>query len=674
MTTRGNLALARTMQVATLPPLGALLAGLGLACLVACQAKPVHLGPAGDWQHFNRDAGSSRYSPLDQIDVANVASLELAWQFPDAESAAKSAAAASGNSAIARVMAELNIAVVTSGVSIKAVPVVVNGRMFVPANDRVYALDAATGARHWEFKLPEGRVTSQWGVNYWPGTQTVAPRIFFTAENQLFGLRAEDGAPVEGFGEQGVVDLGVPWRGVPVVVGDVIAVGANVLETPQDPGAAGDTRGFDAVTGELRWVFKSVPGPGQVGHDTWLDEGWRDRSGTNVWGPHMTVDNDLGLLYLPIGGPASNYYGGDRPGANLFGNSIVAIDGATGEYRWHFQLVHHDIWDYDNPPAPVLLNLRRGLTTVPVLAQVGKSGYMFILDRRTGEPVFGVEERPVPPGDVPGEWYAPTQPFPVKPGPLAKVSFDPADIVSARDTTAVHAANCRALYEEHGGFYNDGPFTPFLLQGEAPASRVTIGFPGAAGGTNWGGMATSQSLGYVFAYAQNLGSIGWTMKKEPGKRYPSIDEARSDLPYTRASHRMHGPHDTFSASAGEGLGTYPCQKPPWGQLSAVDANTGEIVWQVPVGVAKRLPEGKQDTGLPRGTAGPTATAGGLVFYAGLSDGLLRAFDASNGEQLWQTELPSAAITQPISYLGSDGRQYVAISVAGTVTAFALPAQ
>ena len=377
----------------------------------------------------------------------------------------------------------------------------------------------------------------------------------------------------------------------------------------------------------------------------------------------MTADEQLGLLYLPISGPASNYYGGDRPGDNLFGNSIVAIDGNTGAYKWHFQLVHHDIWDFDNPPAPALLEITRDGQRIPALAQIGKSGWMFILDRRNGKPIFGVDERPVAKGDVPGEWYAPTQPFPRKPRELARMSFSYEDLVTADDTTPAHAANCRALYEKSGGFYNVGPFTPFLYHEEGTPPRSSIIFPGATGGTNWGGMATDQQRGYVFVYTQNQGQIGWVEKKKPGVNY-AFDEAQSNLPYTRASVNGPGPFFTFSASAGEGLGNYPCQRPPWGQLNAVDANTGDILWQVPVGSPSVCPRASRTPGSPAVSRGRRPRPAACVFYGALSDRRLRAFDSMTGKELWSVDLGATATMQPMSYLGSDRRQYVAVVAGG----------
>jgi quinoprotein glucose dehydrogenase len=295
---------------------------------------------------------------------------------------------------------------------------------------------------------------------------------------------------------------------------NLVMVGASVLEVPT--GQPGDTRAYDARTGAKLWDFHTVPGPGEVGHETWLNEGWKGRSGTNVWAWQMTVDIERGLLYMPVGGPASNYYGGDRPGANLFGNSVVAVDAETGKLKWYFQTVHHDLWDYDSPPAPVLVDITVKGKKIPAIAQIGKTGWMFILDRTNGKPVFGVEERKVTAGDVPGEWYSPTQPFPLKPPALARMSFKPEDLVTAEDTTPEHAKACKELYDKSGGFYNAGPYTPFLLHEDGTPPKSTIIFPGATGGTNWGGMAVDPTDGYVFAYTQDLGQVGWTERKKPG--------------------------------------------------------------------------------------------------------------------------------------------------------------
>jgi glucose dehydrogenase len=613
---------------------------------------------AGDWPMYNRDPGNTRYSPLTQINTGNIAKLRRVWTYSMRGDAPPEGAARGGNN---------------SGVGNEVTPIVVNGVMYLPAGNRVAALDAATGKEIWRFRLPSG-VASARGVEYWPGDSDNPPRIIFTSDTKLIALNANTGKLDPGFGKEGIADMGGRYGGVPTIFKNVVVVGAVVLEIPV--GEPGNTRAFDARTGAKLWEFHNVPQPGEVGHETWLDDGWKNRSGTNVWGFQMTVDAERGLLYMPIDGPASNYYGGDRPGANLFGNSIVAVDMETGKYRWHFQTVHHDLWDFDSPPAPSLIDIVQDGKTVPALAYIGKSGWMFILNRETGKPVFGVEERPVPKGDVPGEWYSPTQPFPLKPPPLARMSYKPEDLVTAEDTTPQHAKACRDLVERSGGFYNEGPFTPFLLQKEGEPPKSTIIFPGATGGTNWGGTSVDPRLGYVFAYTQDLGQVGWTEKKRPGVQY-AFDERGSKLEYTRASVDGPGPFHTFSVQAkdanGKTIGTWPCQKPPWGRLNAVNANTGEIAWQVPLGITEELPPGKQNTGRSVDAfAGATATAGGLLFIGSVPDDRFRAFDSKTGKELWTYKLEAKGNANPMTYRGKDGKQYVAIVASPTLYVFALP--
>jgi len=381
-----------------------------------------------EWRTYNHDLAGTRFSPLAQINNGNVANLKQAWtyNFPAPPGGGRGGGGAS-----------------------EAVPIVVGGVMYVPAGNNVVALEADTGKVIWQREVAG---VSRRGVGFFPGDRNTPERIIVTAGNKLLAFDAATGKPSEGFGTNGEVDMGVGYNGTPTIYKNVIMVGANVNEVPQGP--PGDTRAFDAVTGKKLWEFHTVPRPGEVGHDTWLDEGWKERSGTNTWGFSETVDEARGIAYLPIAGPASNYYGGDRPGNNLFGNSVVAVDLNTGKYLWHFQTVHHDIWDIDMSAAPGLVDIKQNGKTIPALATVGKGGYMFILDRTNGKPVFGVEERAVPKGNVPGEWYSPTQPFPVKPPALAKTSFKKEDMVTAADTTPEHAANCQALWDRSGGFIN----------------------------------------------------------------------------------------------------------------------------------------------------------------------------------------------------------------------------
>jgi quinoprotein glucose dehydrogenase len=609
--------------------------------------------PAQEWQTYNHDLGGTRFSPLTEINTNNVATLKQAWAytFPVPPGAGRGRGGGGGGGS-------------------EAVPIVVGGVMYLPANNAVVALEADTGKLIWQRDVAG---VSRRGVGFFPGDRNTPERIIVTAGNKLLAFDAATGKPSEGFGTDGVADMGVGYGGTPTIHKNVIMVGAAVLELPKGP--PGDTRAFDAVTGKKLWEFHTVPRPGEVGHDSWLDDGWKERSGTNTWGFSETVDEARGIAYLPIAGPASNYYGGDRPGNNLFGNSVVAVDINTGKYLWHFQTVHHDIWDIDMSAAPGLVDIKQNGKTIPALATVGKGGYMFILDRTNGKPVFGVEERPVPKGNVPGEWYSPTQPFPVKPPPLAKTSFKKEDMVTAADTTPEHAANCQALWERSGGFINEGPFTPFIYHEDGTPPKSTISFPGGTGGINWGGTATDPRTGYIYMNSHDTSLVGWVEKRKPGVSY-SFDTDGTTLQYDRASVDRPGPFNTFSAPSGikNGRGgdiNLPCQRPPWSRLIAVNANTGEIAWQTTLGINENLPAGKQNVG-GSGSAGPMVTGGNLVFVAATDDRRFRAFDSKTGKELWATQLPATGNANPMSYQAKNGKQYVAIIAGSQVVVYALP--
>jgi quinoprotein glucose dehydrogenase len=612
-------------------------------------AAPSHAQPKaadGEWRTYNHDLAGTRYSPLTDIDTRNVARLKVAWSYRPAETGGR-----------------------PSG---ETVPIVVAGRMYLTAGNRVVALEPETGKEIWRYELPSG-APSQRGVAYWPGTKELAPRILFTARTSLFALDAATGKPVASFGADGEANMTVGYGGVPTIFKDVVMVGAATGEyVPLGP--PGDSRAFDARTGKKLWEFHSVPRPGEVGHETWEGDSWKGRSGVNVWGFQMSVDEARGLVYMTFGAPTDTYYGGDRGGDNLFANAVVALDALTGAYRWHFQTIHHDIWDYDLPPAPGLIDIVRDGRQVPILAQTGKHSLMFILDRTTGKPVFGVEERPVPQSDVPGEKTSPTQPFPVKPPPLARSTFTPDDIVTADDTTPAHAKACRELYERSGGFYTKGMYTPWPWRAAGAPPRSTIQFPGATGGTNWGGTASDPKTGYVYTFTHDGASIGW-MQPAPDGYHDALTREPAGGPYVRGAEAGPGPYQRFAAPArdesGKSLGTWPCQKPPWGQLNAVNANTGEIAWQKTVGITAALPPAKQHTGRP-GLPGPTATAGGLVFLGSTDDARFRAFDSKTGDELWAAQLAYSGSANPISYRGRDGKQYVAIMAAGAAAPDAPP--
>jgi len=648
--------------------------GLGIAALfglVACGEQPessteapAAANPdetptvaAGDWPLINRDLSARRYSPLTDITPANVANLTMSFTYQ-----------LGGNST--------------------AVPIVVGGVMYLPSRDRVVALDGATGQEIWSYSLPApegasggpGRgggapTASTRGVSYWPGTGADGPRILFMSRANLIALDAGTGAPVAGFGQDGAVDVGIAYGGTPTLYGNVAIIGAASGEVPQGP--AGNPRAFDVLTGEKLWEFQTVPRPGEPYNETWGD-GWQNRGGTNMWAFATPIDAERGIAYLPIAGPAANYYGGDRPGNNVFANSIVAVDAATGRYLWHFQTVHHDLWDTDMPSAGALFDFMQNGARVPAIAQVGKSSYLYVLNRVTGEPLIDVEEKPVPKGDVPTEWYSPTQPIPVRPPPLARVSFTEADLVRAEDTTPEHAAACRDFMERSGGFYNEGPFSPFLYKAPDAPPKSSIQFPGGTGGVNWGGVAIDPTSGFVYATSHDNALVGWVQDKDPDVTY-SFEAVGSKQPYDRASINGVGPFFTFSAPIsgqyddnGRPVGpTAPCQRPPWGKLVAVNTTTGEIAWESTLGLNMQLPEGKQAVG-GAGSAGPTVTAGGLVFVGATSDRRFRAFDAKTGAELWSATLANNANANPMSYADRGGKQHIAVVAGDTVNVFALP--
>jgi glucose dehydrogenase len=648
---------------------------MSLAVLaVALQAqKP----GAGDWPMYGRDLAGTKFSPLKQVTAGNVSSLRPAWNLTLVERPVPVPGQGRGRGPGAPEILS----------NPEVTPIVVNGVMYLlAAGNQILALDGATGKEIWRYAIPDGDSTGR-GLGYWPGDRNSPERVVFTAGPpkakagaaapsgtgaRLIALDAATGKPSEGFGVDGIADIGVAWNGVPLVFRNVITLGATVGEVPDGP--PGDTRAFDARTGKKLWEFHTVPRPGEPGHDTWLNDGWKSRSGVNIWGWYMTVDEQRGILYMPIAGPAANYWGGDRPGNNLFANSMVAVDAETGKYKWHFQTVHHDLWDSDMPSPPTLVDIRQNGRTIPALASVGKTGYMFILDRVTGKPIFGVEERAVPKGDVPGEWYSPTQPFPVKPPPLTRVEFKKEDMVTAEDTSADHVKACQELWDKSGGFYNAGPFTPFMFHEEGAPPKSTIQFPGGTGGVNWGGPAADPSTGYVFVNAHDTSLVGWIEKVRPGQNYGRGTEGSKQL-YDRGSVNGAGPYFTFSAplkdDTGKVIANLPCQRPPWARLVAVNANTGEIAWQVPLGTTDALPEGKRNTG-GSGSAGPIVTAGGVVIVGAANDRRIRAFDSKTGKELWTAPLPGVGNANPITYAGKNGKQYVAIIATDSLQVFALP--
>jgi quinoprotein glucose dehydrogenase len=440
----------------------------------------------------------------------------------------------------------------------------------------------------------------------------------------------------------------------PIMYKSLVITGAHTQESPM-LGSSGDVRAWDARTGKLVWTFHTVPRPGEAGHQTWEGDSWKNRSGVNVWSM-MTVDIARGLVFLPLGSPTYDYYGGDRKGANLYGDALVALDANTGEVRWHFQATHHDLWDYDLCTPPALFDVTVKGQKIPAVALMTKMGLLFILDRRNGKPIYGVEERSVPKTDVPGEESWPTQPFPLKPGPLARNSFMREELASL---TPEHRKYCEALFDRDGGMHNEGPYTHYT-------TRPSVVFPGTLGGGNWNPMSFDPNLGYLFINTQDLGGVGQMQRNPEGSR----------TPWSRTS--PLGPVGRFWNPDTR----WPCQQPPWGRLFAVNVNTGEIVWQSVLGITEELPEDKQKTGRPN-LGGSLATASGLVFIGATDDSRFRAFDSKTGKELWAPKIDAGAHSAPITYIGKDGKQYVVITATGggfiadtssadTVIAFALP--
>ena len=529
----------------------------------------------------------------------------------------------------------------------ESTPIVIDGVLYfsTPSN-RVIALDAETGQEVWQFDPQAGRTGPRQffqhrGVAYWQSKTGGEGRILYgTFDARLIALDAKTGKPCHEFGKDGTVDLraGIAEAypraeysvtSPPAIYQDLVITGAAVPEYPAK-GPSGDVRAFDVRSGKLVWTFHTIPRTGELGHESWEGDAWKQRTGVNVWSM-MSVDAERGLVFLPIGSASYDFYGADRKGMDLFSNCLVALDAATGKLVWHYQMVHHDVWDYDMPAQPVLISVRRDGHDIPAVAQLTKMGFVFILDRLTGKPLFPVEERPVPKSDVPGETTWPTQPFPVKPPPLVRQSFSESDISTVTPESSRYCAQLFHSLESHG------MYTPY-------GRKMTLVVPGTLGGANWSGASFDSASGYLFVNANELGAVG-EMKPQA---------ADAPLRYRRGS--KEGEYARFWDEH-----QWPCQKPPWGTLNAVDVNTGEIVWKVPLGAVDEL---KVKTGTPN-LGGTIVTDGGLVFIGATIDSRFRAFDVRTGEQLWAGDLEASAHATPITYMGKkSGRQFVVIAAGG----------
>jgi quinoprotein glucose dehydrogenase len=620
-----------------------------------------------DWPTYGHDLAGTRYSPLKQITSGNVDTLTRAWTYHmSTASAAAADSRVEGNEVPPPPEGRGRGRGAGGGGRISEVsPLVVGGRMYLTtAYNRVVALDPETGREIWAYKLPEGNPATR-GLEYRPADRLSPPTIYFgTTTGKLVALNADTGKLVPGFGNEGIVDMkpgalnglansSFGLASPPLVYKNVIVTGAQVQESPSI-GSAGDTRAWDARTGKLLWTFHSVPRPGEPGSETWEGDSGKNRSGTNVWG-FFTLDPVRGILYMPFGEPTTDYWGGDRKGANLYGTSLVAVDALTGKMKWYFQGVHHDTWDYDFAAPPVLFDVVRNGKKIPAVAQLTKMGFLFILNRETGKPIYGIEERPVPVSDaLPGDSPWPTQPFPVKPPPLARNSFSRQDIATV---TPELQKFCEELFDSvPGGLHSGGPFTHYSTQ-------PSVIFPSSIGGGNWNPPSFNPDLGYLFVNTMDFGSLNQMVRSDEGNRY-----ARAGY---KGINRFWEPQTNM-----------PCNQPPWGRLFAINVNTGDIAWQTTLGITDSLPPGKQKTGRPN-MGGSVATASGLVFIGATDDSRFRVFDARTGKELWVAKIDAGAHSAPITYMAPNGKQYVVVTATGggflgdrssadSVIAFALP--
>ncbi|MCW5977222.1 MAG: pyrroloquinoline quinone-dependent dehydrogenase [Bryobacteraceae bacterium] len=592
------------------------------------------LGPANEcaqgqeWRHWGGDSGGMKYSPLDQITKKNVGSLRVAWEFDTGD-------LSDGKTYPSRS-------------AFQATPLVVDGVMYVTSPfSRLFALDPETGRKLWVFDPKIDRnvrlnLFVNRGVAYWSDGKR--RRLFLgDLEGRLHSIDARTGTPDASFGAGGMVDLAKDVvegfeRGYyrltsPVAVcGDVVVAGGLVPDgEPQGP--SGQVRGLDARTGKLLWRFHTVPRPGEFGNDTWEGKSWEKRGGTNAWSV-LSVDEKRKMVFLPITSPAYDFYGGDRKGANLFGNSVVALNCETGERVWHYQTIHHDLWDWDLPAQPALVTVQRDGRETPAVALVTKQGFLFLLDRTTGKPLFEVEEREVPASELEGEHSWPTQPFPLKPPPFARQAMDEDEIT---EVTPESRAECLEMTK--GAVFGEPLFHPMH-------EKPTVLFPGLNGGANWGGAAFDPRSTLLFINSMDVGGLFRMVRRD--------EEAT--LPYRLRAVK----YEFFWDSK-----LYPCQKPPWGSLTAIDLNSGEFRWRVTLGEFDELTaKGVPKTGAPN-IGGPIVTAGGLVFIGATNDRKFRAFDKDTGEELWMTRLPASGMATPATYLGPKSKkQFVVIAAGG----------
>ncbi len=670
----------------------------------AASAKTSPEQTAQDWPVYGGQAAQDHYSNLSQINRQNVKALKTAWTFDLGENGTRTG-------------------------SLQCNPVVV-GRVlytFTPSL-KVIALDAASGKLLWKFDSGiDGKQPSR-GVTYW--TNGKESRLFAGIMNFLYALDPGTGKPIENFGEGGRIDLRKELRGdyhvqsialtsPGIIYKNLIIVGGRNPESQPSP--PGDIRAFDVHTGALRWRFHTIPHPGELGYDTWPTDAWKTAGAANNW-TGMSLDLRRGIVYVPTGSAVSDFYGADRVGDDLFADSLLALDAATGKLLWHFQGVHHDIWDRDFPSPPALITVKRNGKSIDAVAQTTKQGWLFLFDRTNGKPLFPVEERKFPPSTVPGEVTSPTQPVPLEPVPYARQRLTE-DMLTNR-TPEAHAW----AVQEFRGYHSDGPFVPLDF------GRQTVVFPEYDGGAEWGGSAVDPNTGVIYINSNDIAMTGSVVSRDVSgglgvqtyrnqcavchgidrtgspPTFPSLVDVSTRYTSKQIADIIHEGRgrmssfpglqgdvldalleylrtgkDNGAASETEEAGTqapeempyvfagyrrfddpdgYPAVAPPWGTLNAIDLNTGKYLWKLPLGTYPELvAQGLKNTG-SENYGGPIVTAGGVLIISATSfDRKIRAFNSTTGELLWEADLPFSGVATPATYI-VDGKQYVVIATSG----------
>ena len=668
----------------------AALAGTGVV-IVAQNANQA----GANWTTHQGDQGGTRFSTLNQITTENVTRLKRAWTFH------------------------------TGSGRFASAPMVVDSVMYFSAPNGVYAVDAVTGTQIWKYTpVPEapaapapgpapaadgrgaggrgagagaapdggaaagaagGRAggrgggrgggesagTATRGPAYWAGTTGVGPRIYSTTTTGLAAIDAKTGKLITTFGENGVLP-GIRPTSPAVIYRNVLIAQGGV-----EPVKGNTVKGWDVVTGKPLWTFYLKAQPGDPNRATWITGG-DESNGPGLWG-YFTIDEERGTLFIPVEKVGNDYWGGPTHGTNLYSDSLVALDAQTGRLKWSRQLVHHDIWDYDLSAAPALIEVRRNGQVIPAVVQQTKMALLFIFNRETGEPIFGIEERPVPQTTAPGEWTSPTQPFPIKPAPLARNSIKRSELSKV---TPEHAAFCQGLWDKYK-LQDSVAYQPWQV------GQDIVVYPGAQGGGNWHGVAFNRPLGLIIANVMTAGQWGQLVAGggRGGRGAAPADGGDAPAEAGRGAAPGAGAPPALNKRTPEGgrfwnpAKQWDCSDSPWGELVAVNASTGDIAWRVPLGQYEELAAKGIITGTPQ-AGGAITTAGNLIFIGATTDSMFRAFDARNGKMLWSDKLPASAHTTPTTYRGRDGKQYVVIGANGgsffnspssdEVIAYALP--